>query len=81
MAKDEEKVLDSFKANGGTEVRVRLSEYKGKKFLDIRKFYEDDAGEMQPTSKGITLGDTAQLDHLMGILKDNLDEIREFLPE
>lgn len=32
-----------------------LSEFRGKKYADIRVFYEDDEGEWKPTKKGITI--------------------------
>ena len=41
---------------GPTEkIFFNLSEYKGKKYADIRIYYEDDEGEWKPTKKGITL--------------------------
>lgn len=37
-------------------IRVQKNEYKGKFYLDIRKFYEDkDTGDWKPTKKGISL--------------------------
>ncbi len=32
-----------------------ISEYKGKKLLNIRIWYTDKEGELKPTQKGITL--------------------------
>lgn len=37
-------------------VRVALSEFSGREFIDIRIFYRDEAtGEYKPTKKGVTL--------------------------
>ncbi|MCX7883322.1 MAG: transcriptional coactivator p15/PC4 family protein [Brevinematales bacterium] len=33
---------------------ISISEFNGQKFLDIRKYYEED-GEWKPTKKGIAL--------------------------
>jgi len=40
---------------GKNTIRVQKSEYKGYEFVDVRKFYEDDEGELRPTKKGIAL--------------------------
>lgn len=34
---------------------VRISEFKGKKYVDIREYYVDDSGELKPGKKGISL--------------------------
>ncbi|MCW5733477.1 MAG: transcriptional coactivator p15/PC4 family protein [Enhydrobacter sp.] len=39
----------------GEELRVALSEFKGKTFVAVRVWYADDAGEMKPSSKGVNL--------------------------
>jgi len=37
-------------------VRVALSEFGGREYVDIRIFYKDEAtGEYKPTKKGVTL--------------------------
>jgi hypothetical protein len=42
--------------NGKGLIRVQKNEYKGKYYIDIRKFYEDkDSGEWLPTKKGISI--------------------------
>jgi hypothetical protein len=41
---------------GETEVlRVSAEEYKGRKYLDIRIYFENDQGEWKPTKKGVTI--------------------------
>ncbi|MEE8461291.1 MAG: transcriptional coactivator p15/PC4 family protein [Acidobacteriota bacterium] len=60
---------------GPTEkIFFNLSEYKGKKYADIRIYYEDDEGEWKPTKKGITL----TLDRFAEF-KDKLGALEEFL--
>jgi hypothetical protein len=36
-------------------VRVSAEEYKGRKYVDIRIYFENDAGEWKPTKKGVTV--------------------------
>jgi hypothetical protein len=41
---------------GETEVlRVSAEEYKGRKYIDIRIYFENDEGEWKPTKKGVTV--------------------------
>lgn len=39
----------------GRSRRVAISDFKGKKFLNIREYYQNKNGEMAPGKKGITL--------------------------
>ncbi len=52
---DDRKVLHEFKRNAEETLRVSLSTFKGRTYVDIRLFYEDDGGELQPTKKGVTV--------------------------
>lgn len=36
-------------------VRVSAEEFKGRKYLDIRVYFEGDEGEWKPTKKGVTI--------------------------
>ena len=58
---------------------VKLSSYRNAKFIDIRKYYEDN-GEWRPTKKGITLN-SEQLDELLKIFNVNKNEIDKWLSE
>jgi hypothetical protein len=41
---------------GETEVlRVSAEEYKGRKYIDIRIYFENDENEWKPTKKGVTV--------------------------
>ena len=53
-----------------------LSEFKGKKYADIRIYYEDDEGEWKPTKKGVTVS----LDRFYEF-RENLQKLEEFLLE
>ena len=39
----------------GDRIHVRVSQFKGRVYLDVRNFYEDDAGEWKPTRKGVSV--------------------------
>ena len=53
-----------------------LSEFKGKKYADLRIYYEDDEGEWKPTKKGVTVA----LDRFYEF-KENLGKLEEYLLE
>ncbi len=41
---------------GETEVmRVSTEEYKGRKYVDVRIYFENNEGEWKPTKKGVTI--------------------------
>jgi Transcriptional Coactivator p15 (PC4) len=48
----------------GTEGRVCLSEFRGRRLIDVRMWFTDASGEMKPTRKGITIA-PEQLDELL----------------
>jgi hypothetical protein len=37
------------------KILFSVSEFKGKRYADIRVYYEDDEGEWKPTKKGVTV--------------------------
>jgi Transcriptional Coactivator p15 (PC4) len=39
----------------GEVLRIEVSEYKGKKNLNLRIWYTDKDGEKKPTQKGVTI--------------------------
>lgn len=51
----DDKVVSSFKRNPTEEVRATLKEFRGRRYLDLRIYYQDDAGEWKPTRKGVSL--------------------------
>jgi len=52
---DSGELIRTFEKNSGEEVRVSLTTYKGRQYLDIRAYYQRDDGQRHPTKKGITL--------------------------
>ena len=51
MANGEVVTLDK----GSRPVVIQWTTFKGRRMLDIRSYYTDDAGELQPTQKGVAL--------------------------
>jgi hypothetical protein len=54
---------------GADKIIVSVKEFKGKQYIDIRTFFENDQGEMVPTKKGISF------------TPENLDEAIRLLQE
>jgi hypothetical protein len=52
---DDRKVIHEFKRNAEETLRISLSTFKGRTYVDIRLFYEDANGELAPTKKGVTI--------------------------
>lgn len=52
---------------GKDKIIVALKEFKGKGYIDIRTYFQNEAGDWIPTKKGITLS------------PDNLDEMIDLL--
>lgn len=52
-----------------------ISSYKGKKSLDIRRYYEDENEEWRPTSKGIRLP-AESVAEIVGVLFDSFEMIK-----
>jgi len=52
----ENKVLATIPRGATEEIQVKVSEYKGKKYLDLRIFYTTDNGTTWlPTKKGVAV--------------------------
>lgn len=54
--KDMSEVISTFSKNALEEIRVGITEFKGKKLIDLRSWYDPGGGEeRKPTRKGLTL--------------------------
>ncbi len=51
----QEVLVQAIEKGLGDRIHVRVSQFKGRVYLDIRNFYEDDAGEWKPTRKGVSV--------------------------
>lgn len=52
---DENKVLAEFKRGTDSVLRVSLSVFKGRTYVDVRLYVVNDKGEAHPTKKGVTV--------------------------
>jgi hypothetical protein len=70
-----------FSADGKTSDRepvfITVSEFKGQKYLNIRKYF-DDNGQWKPTRKGITMR-REQFAELLAALNSEKEKILEML--
>ena len=53
MANDQ--IIHEFRKSPDEVVRATIGEFRGRKTVGIRIYYEDVSGEWKPTKKGITL--------------------------
>lgn len=74
---DEKILLASIPKNDTERLEISISEYKGKKYLDLRNFYTTDEGQSWlPTKKGVTIyPDNLEL------LKDSIEKAMEELKD
>ncbi len=49
-----QKIIKDIEKNATNKIRVSITEFKGNNYIDLRVYYEDDAGEYKPTKKGVT---------------------------
>ena len=50
-----DELIEQFEKNATEVVRVSLTEYRGRKLVDIRVYYSDSEGQYRPTKKGVSL--------------------------
>jgi hypothetical protein len=67
--------IGEIQKTGTDKIIVTVKEFKGKTYVDVRTFFENDQGEMIPTKKGISLT-PENLDDLIRLL----NEAKEKLP-
>lgn len=74
-------ILYSFPKNAMEEVRASLTDYKGKKYIDLRVFYKGDHDEMKPSKKGLTLAPELifELENALQKVKDAASEDKEMI--
>lgn len=69
-------IIGEIQKTGTDRIIVTVKEFKGKTYVDVRNFFENDEGEMVPTKKGVSLT-PENLDELIRIL----GEARKRLPQ
>lgn len=68
--------IGEIQKTGTDRIIVTVKEFKGKTYVDVRNFFENDEGEMVPTKKGISLTpeNLDELILLLGEAKKNLPQ-------
>lgn len=69
-------VVGEMEKGWNEKILFSVSEFKGKKYADIRIYYEDDEGEWKPTKKGVTVS----LENFAEF-KERVEELGTFLKE
>lgn len=73
---DTSQLIHAFPKNPLEEIRVSLTVFKKKQYLDLRVYYKGDDGEFHPSKKGLTLS----LD-LVPDLEEAIRKAREVIGE
>lgn len=73
---DTSQLIHAFPKNPLEEIRVSLTVFKKKQYLDLRVYYKGDDGEFHPSKKGLTLS----LD-LVPDLEEAMRKAREVIEE
>jgi hypothetical protein len=73
---DTGQLIHSFPKNPLEEIRVSLTVFKKKQYIDLRVYYKGDEGEYHPSKKGITIS----LD-LFPDLVEAIEKARELVGE
>jgi len=73
----EGKILASIPRTPTEEIHIAISEYKGKKYLDMRVFYTTDGGaSWNPTKKGVTFTPD-KLQEVQDAIEEAIKELSE----
>jgi hypothetical protein len=64
---------------GTDKIMVTVKEFKGKTYVDIRTYFENDQGEMMPTKKGVSLT-PENLDEILVLLQSAKKAMNEKAP-
>lgn len=71
---DSQELIGEYKKNGkGDVIRVTHCVKGTNNYIDIRNYFEDDSGELQPTKKGVAI----PVDLVAQILEDITESINE----
>jgi hypothetical protein len=61
-------LIGTMKKGRGEELHLSISEFEGRKFMDVRTFYAASDNRFLPTKKGATFG-INQIDRLIELLQ------------
>ena len=64
----------TFQKNASERIEARLTEFHGRRLVDLRTYYETGGGEWRPTKKGVCVGV-----NLLGELEKAVAALREMV--
>jgi len=67
-------ILGEIERNPTEVLRVSLENFKGRDYIDLRIYYQDDNGEWKPTKKGVTVAPD-KLDDVIGFFNKAKEEL------
>lgn len=67
-------ILGEIERNPTEVLRVSLENFKGRDYIDLRIYYQDDNGEWKPTKKGVTLAPD-KIDEVIGFFTKAKEEL------
>ncbi len=67
--------IGEIQKNATEKILVTESEYKGRRFIDVRVYFEGDDGEYKPTKKGIALSGEV-IDDIIEFLKEGSKKLK-----
>jgi hypothetical protein len=67
-------IIGEIQKTGTDKIIVTVKEFKGKTYVDVRNFFENDEGEMIPTKKGVSLT-PENVDELIRLLTEAKDKL------
>lgn len=56
-------------------IRISTEEFKGRSYVDVRVYFEDNEGEWKPTKKGVTINPD-KLEQVIELLKEAQDKLK-----
>jgi len=73
-------LISEFQKNDNEKVRVEISSFQGKQYLNFRIWFKGDDGDFHPSKKGITIS-TDLVDELKKSIDKAASKVFESLPD
>lgn len=67
-------ILGEIERNPTEVLRISLENFKGRDYIDLRIYFQDDNGEWKPTKKGVTLSPD-KIEDIIGFFNKAKEEL------
>lgn len=67
-------ILGEIERNPTERLRVSLENFKGRDYIDLRIYYQEDNGEWKPTKKGVTVS-PEKIDEIISFFSKAKEEL------